>query len=245
MHMLAGMRRQLQSELAQKGFIPRGAHSCSLNAKDAGIVRAVLVAGMYPMVGILLPPLPGGQKAIVQTSRGEKVRIHPHSENFKLVRNVPQNQGSTEDLLLVFDEITRGEAQVYIKNCTLVKPHPLILISTEMVVVPPDPMEFDEDDDDDMLDDSDDDDIPKVRPVKTAAERQMACMTSPDTNVTVVVDRWLRFTATAGEAAQFYCLRERLAAALAFKVGLGQTHLGWDSTRDSVPPLCSCEKALF
>ncbi|CAM6097575.1 unnamed protein product [Calypogeia fissa] len=225
MHMLAGMRRQLQNELAQKGFIPKGSHSCSLNAKDPGIVRAILVAGMYPMVGILLPPLPNGQKAVVQTSRGEKVRIHPHSENFKLVRTIPQDKTSTDDLLLIFDEITRGEAQVYIKNCTLVKPHPLILISTEMVVVPPDPTVEFEEEEDDLFDDSEDEDIPKQRPVKTAAERQIACMASPDKNVTVVVDRWLRFTATAVEAAQFYCLRERLAAALAFKVKYPQKTL--------------------
>jgi hypothetical protein len=31
----------------------------------------------------------------------------------------------------VFDEVTRGEASMFIKNCTLVKPYPLLLLATE------------------------------------------------------------------------------------------------------------------
>ncbi|KAL2634461.1 hypothetical protein R1flu_005940 [Riccia fluitans] len=223
MTMLAGMRRQLQNELAQKGFIPKGAHPCSLNARDPGIVRAVLAAGMYPMVGVLLPRLPNGQKAVIRTSRGEKVRIHPHSENFKLNRTISQGKSSSNDLLLVFDEVTRGEAQVYIKNCTLLKPHPIIFVASEMVVAPLDPSEevpVDmEEDEDEVLLDSEDEDDPKPRPgPDTARRRQAECMAAPDKGVAVVIDRWLRFTATAVEAAQFYCLRERLNAAVSFKI---------------------------
>jgi hypothetical protein len=109
--MLAGMRQQLQGELAQKGFIPFGRHSCSLNARDPGIVRAVLAAGMYPMVGTLLP----GGKPVVKTMTGQKVRIHLQSANFRLTQSCAPDGGMNGDLikpLLVFDEITRGEAQV-------------------------------------------------------------------------------------------------------------------------------------
>jgi ATP-dependent RNA helicase DHX36 len=114
-----------------------------LNAQHPGILRAVLLAGLYPMVGVLLPPLPSGQKAVVQTTRGEKVRIHPHSANFRLV-HYNLNSQRKEFLnrpLLVFDEVTRGEASMSIKNCTLVKPYPLLLLATEMVVAPLDPDE--------------------------------------------------------------------------------------------------------
>ena len=90
-----------------------------------------------------MPPLPSGQKAVVQTARGEKVRIHPHSANFRLV-HYNLNSQRKEFLnrpLLVFDEVTRGEASMSIKNCTLVKPYPLLLLATEMVVAPLDPDE--------------------------------------------------------------------------------------------------------
>jgi ATP-dependent RNA helicase DHX36 len=110
------MRKQLQGELAQKGFIPREAHPCSLNAQDPGIVRAVLAAGMYPMVGTLLPPLSGGQKAMVETGRGEKVRIHPQSISIRPDPFSHLNKATLTQLLVVFDEVTRGESQVHFHN---------------------------------------------------------------------------------------------------------------------------------
>lgn len=116
MAQLAGMRKQLQVELAQKGFIPREAHPCSLNAQDPGIVRAVLAAGMYPMVGTLLPPLPGVAKAIVETARGEKVRIHQQSISIRPNQFSHLDKSTLNQVLVVFDEVTRGEAQVCFRN---------------------------------------------------------------------------------------------------------------------------------
>lgn len=113
MSQLAGFRKQLQGELAQKGFIKMEPHPCSLNARDPGIVRAVLAAGMYPMVGNLLPPLSGSTKAIVQTARGEKVRIHPHSTSIRTGEISRLDQTLLNQLLVVFDEVTRGESQVH------------------------------------------------------------------------------------------------------------------------------------
>jgi hypothetical protein len=43
-------------------------------------------------------------------------------------------------------------------------------------------------------------------------------MSNPDSPVLVVIDRWLKFQTTALEASLIYCLRERLSAAIAFKV---------------------------
>jgi len=43
-------------------------------------------------------------------------------------------------------------------------------------------------------------------------------MSSPDNTVSVVVDRWLQFDASALDVAQIYCLRERLASSILFKV---------------------------
>lgn len=119
MAQLAGMRQQLQNELAQKGFIKMEPHPCSLNARDPGIVRAVLAAGMYPMVGNLLPPVSGSTKAIVQTARGEKVRIHPHSTSIRPDEISRLDPAMLNQLLVVFDEVTRGEAQVNDACCCM------------------------------------------------------------------------------------------------------------------------------
>ncbi|KAJ4961072.1 hypothetical protein NE237_020982 [Protea cynaroides] len=45
---------------------------CSLNARDPGILHAVLVAGLCPMVGKMLPPVLSAQKAMVETANGAK-----------------------------------------------------------------------------------------------------------------------------------------------------------------------------
>lgn len=116
MAQLAGMRKQLQNELAHKGFIPREAHPCSLNAQDPGIVRAVLAAGMYPMVGSLLPQLAGSKKVIVETGRGEKVRIHAQSISILPDQFLHFDKATLNQLLVVFDEVTRGESQVHFHN---------------------------------------------------------------------------------------------------------------------------------
>ncbi|KAK1304527.1 putative pre-mRNA-splicing factor ATP-dependent RNA helicase [Acorus calamus] len=210
MNMLFRMRKQLQNELATNGFIPVDTSSCSLNSRDHGILRAVLMAGAYPMVGRLLPRLKNGQRAVVETSSGAKVRLHPHSSNFKLSFGK-----SSESPLIIYDEITRGDGGgMHIRNCTVVGPYPLLLLATEMVVAPA------KDDDDDSDGDTDygsDDDEMTVEESSTGQQGERI-MSSPDNLVSVVADRWLTFQSTALDVAQIYCLRERLTTAILFKV---------------------------
>lgn len=228
MHMLAGMRKQLQTELIRNGFIPEDVSSCSLNARDPGIIHAVLVAGLYPMVGRLLPPHKSGKRSVVETASGAKVRLHPHSNNFKL--SFKKSDGRP---LIIYDEITRGDGGMHIRNCTVIGPLPLLLLATEIVVAPG---EGNDDDDEDCDDDSDGDDIDeddsegdgKEANNKLNGQQGEKIMSSPDNTVTVVVDRWLSFESTALDVAQIYCLRERLTAAIFFKA----TH-----AREVLPPM--------
>uniref|UniRef100_A0A803KWM6 RNA helicase n=1 Tax=Chenopodium quinoa TaxID=63459 RepID=A0A803KWM6_CHEQI len=153
MHMLSGMRNQLANELSRTGCIPDDISSCSMNAREPGIIRAVIVAGMYPMVGRLHPPIRRGKRLTVETANSgyDRVLLHPQSMNSKLFMK------NTDELaLLVYDE----------KN---EKPEDKV-------------------------------------------------MSSPENSVTLIVDRWLPFVSTALEVAQIYCLRERLSAAILFKV---------------------------
>lgn len=221
MNMLHGMRKQLLTELIRNGFIPEDVSSCNLNAHDPGIVHAVLVAGLYPMVGRFLSPKNG--KRVVETTSGAKVRLHPHSLNFKL------SFKKTDDCqLIIYDEITRGDWGMHIRNCTVVGPLPLLLLATEIVVAPA----RNDDDDDDEEDDNDDNDAEVDYAAdelesdedametddKVGGQHGEKIMSSPDNSVMVVVDRWLFFGSTALDVAQIYCLRERLSEAILFKV---------------------------
>jgi hypothetical protein len=150
------------------------------------------MAGAYPMVGKLLPPCKNARSTVVETASGAKVRLHPSSANYNLSLNK-----SSGYPLVIYDEITRGDGgSMSIKKCSVVGSYPLLLLASEMAVAPPDG-------DNDEEEGSSGDEV---------------IMSSPDNTVSVVVDRWLRFHATALDVAQMYCLRERLVSAILFKV---------------------------
>nr|XP_027064625.1 DExH-box ATP-dependent RNA helicase DExH6-like isoform X1 [Coffea arabica] len=216
MNMISGTRKQLQSELLRNGFLP-GDDSClSLNAHDPGILHAVLVAGLYPMVGRLLSPPKCGKRSAIETAGGDKVRLHPHSTNFKLSFKKFNSQP-----LIAYDEITRGDLGLHIRNCSIVGPLPLLLLATEIVVAPGNENADEEDDNDesdyeDMDDDADEDET-ENHGVSDVHQGERI-MSSPDNTVKVIVDRWLPFESKALDVAQIYCLRERLSAAILFMV---------------------------
>ncbi|WCJ25069.1 DExH-box ATP-dependent RNA helicase DExH6 [Euphorbia peplus] len=209
MRMLDGMRKQLKSELIRNGFIPEDVSCCNLNSHDPGILRAVLVAGLYPMVGRVMPP--NGKRNIVETPSGAKVRLHPRSLNSRLSSKI-----CNDHPLMVYDEITRGDGGVNIRKCTIVGPLPLLLLATEIVVAPGSDSDEEDDEDEDEDDDDGDDDEMDIEELDGRKGKKM--MSSPDNSVQVVMDRWLFFRSKALDVAQIYCLRERLTAAILFKV---------------------------
>lgn len=221
MKMLSGMRKQLQKELIRIGFIPSDVSSYSMNAHDPGVLHAVLVSGMYPMVGRLCFPNKGAKRAIIETASGDKVRLHNRSTNFKL--SFKRNLGHT---LVVFDEVTRGDMGVNIKNCSLVGALPLLLLSTEIAVAPgeqndhkkeAEEVEDDNDDDEGSGDEAGIDDGMDLD-TKSIGNNEDKFMSSPDDMVRIIVDRWLYFGSTAIDVSLLYCLRERLSAAILYKV---------------------------
>ncbi|XP_010522055.1 PREDICTED: DExH-box ATP-dependent RNA helicase DExH6 [Tarenaya hassleriana] len=248
MRMLDGMRKQLKSELVRHGLIPQDVSSCSLNSHDPGILRAVLVVGLYPMVGKWLPPSANSKKPVVETASGAKVRLSSRSIAFKTLSD--KGDGCT---LLVYDEITRGDWGMHIRNSTAVCPLPLVLFSTEIAVAPAETLgngdhgEVVEGGGNMVEEDGMDID-------KGGSNHGEKIMSSPDNFVTMVVDRWLSFKTTALEAAQIYILRQRVSASILLKVRQPQEdlppHLGasmyaiscllsYDGIRQSVGPLTS------
>ncbi|GAU22186.1 hypothetical protein TSUD_252140 [Trifolium subterraneum] len=221
MKMLSGMRKQLQTELIRLGFIHSDdISSYSMNAYDPGVLHAVLVAGMYPMVGRLCFPSKGAKRAMIETASGDKVRVHNRSINFKL--SFKKNLGHT---LVVFDEITRGDMGVNIRNCSLIGPLPILLLSTEISVAPgeendqrKEEEEEDDDDDDEGSEDETGGDDAMELDAKSSGNNEDQFMSSPDNMVKIIVDRWLYFGSKAIDVSLLYCLRERLSAAILYKV---------------------------
>jgi hypothetical protein len=221
MKMLSGMRKQLQTELIRIGFIHSDdISSYSMNAYDPGVLHAVLVAGMYPMIGRLCFPSKGGKRAMIETASGDKVRVHNRSINFKL--SFKKSLGHT---LVVFDEITRGDMGINIRNCSLVGPLPILLLSTEISVAPgeengqrkEEEEEDDSDDDEGSEDEAGGDDAMELD-TKSSGNNEDQFMSSPDNMVRIIVDRWLYFGSKAIDVSLLYCLRERLSAAILYKV---------------------------
>ncbi|KAI3698316.1 hypothetical protein L2E82_41773 [Cichorium intybus] len=218
MNMLFGMRKQLQHELFRNGFIPENSSRFNVNAQDIGIIHAVLVAGLYPMVGKLHPPKKNAKRIVIENANNDKVRLHPQSVNSKLTFKKKDYCP-----LVIYDEITRGDGGLHIKNCSIVGPLPLLLLATEIAVAPLDDVSDDGDDDDDAYDDDDDVSFEGSDEGK-GVQREDRLMSDPENVVKVVADRWLSFESTALDVAQIYCLRERLSAAIMFKI----THPGKD-----------------
>nr|XP_043639978.1 DExH-box ATP-dependent RNA helicase DExH6-like [Erigeron canadensis] len=214
MNMLSGMRAQLQNELHRNGFIPDSLSSFSENAQDIGIIHAVLVAGLYPRVGRILPPRKNTQRLVIENANSEKIRIHPQSVNSKFSF---RNQNVSP--LVIYDEITRGDGGLNIRNCSVIGPLPILLLATEIAVAPTD--DGSEDDSETVYEDSDEEEDNED---ETRMRHDDRIMSSPENVVKVIADRWLSFETTALDAAQIYCLRERLSAAIMFKI----THPGKD-----------------
>lgn len=205
MRMISSMRKQLEGELLRHGFIPKDASACSLNARDPGILHAVVFSGLYPMIGRIIPQ---GNRSLVETAGGNKVRLHQFSMNAKL-----SSKKFSVPLLIMFDEITRGDGGMHIRNCCVVGSLPLMLLATEIVVAP------NEDDDEDEGSDAEEPDEDKVEdPHSSSKSDGGKVLLSPENDVKVIVDRWLPFQSTALDVAQIYCLRERLSSAILFKV---------------------------
>ena len=230
MKMLSGMRNQLQTELIRVGFIPSDVSSYNMNAHDPGVLHAVLVSGMYPMVGRFSFPIFYGQRdrAMIQTANGDRVNLHSRSINYKLT-----SKEQLSNTLLVFDEVTRLDGGVSIRNCSLVGPLPLFLLSTEIAVAPGEENDLrkeediEEDDYDEGSDEAGGDDEMDLD-TKSNGKNEDKLMSSPDNTVKIIMDGWLYYASKAIDVSLLYCLRERLSAAILHKV----TH-----PRDPLPPI--------
>jgi hypothetical protein len=186
---------------------------------------------MYPLMGRLLVPSAGqsaggGKKATLATLRGEKVCIHPHSINGKLhdiFRNnggtnganhggdrdgTTQTSAATAPVLVCYDEATRGEALLYVRECTVVAAPALVLVASSLTVEPLPPVGSPEHDPEDPGE------VAEATRIQTEAQRAQ----DATGDAVLVCDNWLRFRVPLAVLSQLACLRIRLARAFAAKV---------------------------
>jgi HrpA-like RNA helicase len=137
LQMLKGMRQQLIAALTSRGLID-SIHRASENAEAGSLVRAALAVGMYPLIGRLVDPRGAGGdrngahgKATLATLRGEKVKIHPHSVNCNLRPDADADDGPS---LVCYDDVTRGESGLYVRESTTVAAPALILVTSDLKV---------------------------------------------------------------------------------------------------------------
>ncbi|XP_068608854.1 3'-5' RNA helicase YTHDC2 [Brachionichthys hirsutus] len=122
MDMILGMRTQLLGQLRAIGFVrARGdSNICDVNQNSEkwAVVKAALVAGMYPNVVHIVQ-----ETALLSSSWDKKVHFHPTSVLNRLKKNgsAAAVQACPTDWL-IYDEMSRGHRMVSVRCCSVVTP---------------------------------------------------------------------------------------------------------------------------
>uniref|UniRef100_A0A3B3XD58 RNA helicase n=1 Tax=Poecilia mexicana TaxID=48701 RepID=A0A3B3XD58_9TELE len=122
MDMILGMRTQLLGQLRAIGFVrARGGsdiRDVNLNSENWAVVKAALVAGMYPnMVHV------NKKTSLLTSNREKKVHFHPTSvlSQLQLKENNSSKSGQALPTdWLIYDEMSRGHRMASVRCCSLV-----------------------------------------------------------------------------------------------------------------------------
>ncbi|XP_040915601.1 3'-5' RNA helicase YTHDC2 isoform X2 [Toxotes jaculatrix] len=122
MDMILGMRTQLLGQLRAIGFVrARGGsdiRDVNLNSENWAVVKAALVAGMYPNLVHV-----NRETSMVSSNREKKVHFHPTSilSQFKENSSAKLAQAFPTDWL-IYDEMSRGHRMASVRCCSVVTP---------------------------------------------------------------------------------------------------------------------------
>ncbi|CAJ1070962.1 '-5' RNA helicase YTHDC2 isoform X2 [Xyrichtys novacula] len=124
MDMILGMRTQLLGQLRAIGFVRARGHNdirdMNLNSENWGVVKAALVAGMYPNLVHVNP-----ETAQLSSNREKKVIFHPTSILSPNSNKEPDSLRSSKTLptdWLIYDEMSRGHRVASVRCCSVVTP---------------------------------------------------------------------------------------------------------------------------
>jgi HrpA-like RNA helicase len=132
-------RKQYAKLLVDIGFLPRGfrltgkEHGANSNAKNLGLVKAVLAAGLYPNIIVAPQAIVNGTSkqaangiAFKSRNKGD-VHLHPCTIMFTAKR--------LDSRYCCFHEIVKT-TKMYIRDCTTVSPFALVLFGGALRVYP-------------------------------------------------------------------------------------------------------------
>ncbi|KAM4527615.1 3'-5' RNA helicase YTHDC2 isoform 2-T3 [Odontesthes bonariensis] len=123
--MILGMRTQLLGQLRAIGFVrARGGsdiRDVNLNSENWAVVKAALVAGMYPNLVHV-----DNETFGLSSNREKKVHFHPTSILSQLQEFKENSQSSSAQAIptdwLIYDEMSRGHRMASVRCCSLVTP---------------------------------------------------------------------------------------------------------------------------
>ncbi|XP_059214340.1 3'-5' RNA helicase YTHDC2 isoform X2 [Centropristis striata] len=124
MDMILGMRTQLLGQLRAIGFV-RARGGCdirdvNLNSENWAVVKAALVAGMYPNLVHINP-----ETSLASSSREKKLHFHPTStlSQSQFKENSPAKSAQTFPTdWLIYDEMSRGHRMASVRCCSMMTP---------------------------------------------------------------------------------------------------------------------------
>lgn len=124
--MIEGIKQKTKKELEDRGM-PMDGYLVDRDSENAGLMKSVLACGLYPMLGVL--------------SKKNRIRMKTRSVDLlgssvnSVLKPEPYHEGEPPNCpLFVFDEITRGESKVYVRDTTVLNPHPIPLVASELEI---------------------------------------------------------------------------------------------------------------
>ncbi|KAJ0012741.1 hypothetical protein NQD34_017075 [Periophthalmus magnuspinnatus] len=124
MDMILGMRTQLLGQLRAIGFVrARGGsdiRDVNLNSENWAVVKAALVAGMYPNLVHI-----NKEQSFMSSSKEKKVNFHPTSilSQTQLKESTSTKEAQTLPTdWLIYDEMRRGQRMASVRCCSIVTP---------------------------------------------------------------------------------------------------------------------------
>lgn len=98
--------------------------------------------------------------------------IHPSSINSQLAIPDPQQGQSHPCHVVLYDEVTRGESQLYVRQCTAASPHALLMVAAHLGVSQDEDLEGEE----------------EQPGQQTSSQQHLYCMEAITKDIVLVID---------------------------------------------------------
>ncbi|XP_061703653.1 3'-5' RNA helicase YTHDC2 isoform X2 [Syngnathoides biaculeatus] len=124
MEMILGMRTQLLGHLRATGFVSvhgdSDIHHVNINSENWAVVKAALVAGMYPNLLHI-----NSETNLISSNKEKKVNLHSTS-TLNQCQNKEKHSSKLSQAFptdwLIYDEMSRGHGIASVRCCTIVTP---------------------------------------------------------------------------------------------------------------------------